>query len=302
MKKALLLTLAALMFTSSLALAEQQQQKLNFSTNQWYKNGSFDYYLHYKNSSQLMSKVSGPQNQNMTVFILHYKPTETQFIRFQYGLTGTSNNGRGNDSDWTIEGSPNDITWYGTVDFYGKEKMHSLDLGAEVWKDKKQTTNFFVGWGDSKTYNELRNVIYHRINGIDVGNVSQPDNGSTLDGHFYGLRYGIENQYRLDKKLSIDSSIVLKQLTTKAYGHWANHTPAWNWVNKGKTWGYDATVRLIYDCNKDTSTNFGYYYSYAKAKGIDERLTDGISTVDLPGQIDLRYVLHGYYFGLNHKF
>jgi hypothetical protein len=301
MKKILLFaTIISVLFSSN-GFAEQSTEKIDFSMQQWYKNGSFDYYLHYSNSSQVLSKVSAPQRQNMTIFKMQYNPTEKQFVRVQYGATGAGNNGRGYDLDWSIPGSSN-VTDYGTMDFYGKEKMYTIDLGTEIGKSKKQVTNFFVGWGSNKTYNELRNVVYHKYNGFDIGNVGQDDNGSSLEGHFYGIRFGIESNYKFDKKLSLDSSLILKRLNAKAYGHWANHTPAWNWVDTGKTWGYDVNFGLKYNCNKDTFTSIGYYYSHAKANNIDERLDEGTSVYDLTGRIDLEYVQHGYYFALNHKF
>lgn len=302
MRKIFIFTMCAMLLFASTAGAEPAG-KLDVSVQEWFKNGSFDYYLHYTASSQILSKVSAPQNRNMTVFQLQYRPVAKQFVRLQYGVTGNGRNGRGADWDWTVEGSPGLLTHYGTIDFYGKEKMFTIDVGAEIAESGKQSTSLFIGWGSNKTYNELRNVVYHLIDSVPVGNRGQSDLGSRLDGHFYGVRLGIENNYRFDKKLSMDNSLVFRRLTAKAYGHWANHNPAWDWVDRGKTWGYEIKTGLKYAFTKDTATRIGYYYSYAKAKGIDELLDQGGGYgAYFKKDIDLRYVQRGYYFGFEHKF
>lgn len=301
MKKIIIFTISVLLLLGSIAGAEPAE-KFDFSVQQWFKDGSFDYYLHYSAASQLLSKVSAPQQQNMTVFQLQYRPADKHFVRIQYGVTGNGKNGRGDDSDWTVEGVPDYLTDYGTMDFYGKEKMYTIDVGTEITKTPRQSTSVFIGWGSNRTYNELRNVVYHLVDGVDVGNRGQRDTGSTLDGHFYGIRLGIENNYRFDKKLSMDNSLVVRRLTAKAYGHWANHDPAWNWVDHGKTWGYELKTGIKYAFNKDTSTRLGYYYSYAKAKEMNELLDRGTDVLYFPKDIDLRYVQRGYYFGFEHKF
>jgi hypothetical protein len=302
MKKEVAAFTVTLLLAGSVTFAATPNEKLDFSVEHWNKNGSFDYSLHYGDASQLLSKVSAPQNQNMVVYSLKYKPDKRHFVRLQYGTTGTGTNGHGDDSDWATYDSPDELTDYGTMDFYGKETLYSIDLGKYLSKKTNKTTSFFVGWGSEETSNEIKNVVYHRSNGIDIGNVSQPDNGSYLNGDFGGAHLGLENDYTINKKLSVNSSLVLKQMTAKAYGHWANHVPAWNWENDGEAWGYDAKIGLNYGFNANTSANLGCYYSFAKANRTDETMNTGTQILDLPSIADLQYKKQGYYFGLNHKF
>lgn len=51
-----------------------------------------------------------------------------------------------------------------------------------------------------------------------------------------------QSVYDLRSKVLNKFSIALFGITalhTKAYGHWANHSSAWDWTNSGHTWGYD---------------------------------------------------------------
>ncbi|MDU4962181.1 MAG: hypothetical protein E6X17_16105 [Sporomusaceae bacterium] len=302
MKKTLLSTITALLVAGSVTCAQEAAPKLDVSVQQWYKSGSFDYYLRYPASPDPLSKVSAPQNRHMTMFKVQYNPDPTWFVRAEYGVTGTGNNGRGDDSDWMDDVDPDLVTDYGTMDFYGKERMYTIDIGQRIGHGRKHATHFFVGWESNKTANELRNVVYHLIDGSPVGNRGQADLGSRLDGHFYGARLGIENNYRFDQKLSMDTSLVYRRLTAKAFGHWANHSPAWNWVDRGKTWGYTVKTGFSYAFTQDTSVSLGYRYSYAKANGADEVLDRVTDILYIPGDIDLRYVQRGYYFSFAHKF
>jgi hypothetical protein len=302
MKKAVSVLSLALLFSTTVTFADPQSEKLDCSVEHWNKLGTFEYRLHYGNACQLMSKISVPQHQPMDLYSLQYKPDKRHFVRMEYGATKTGTNGRGDDSDWTAYNTPDILTDYGTMDFYGKESLYSIDLGKHLAKNAKQQTDFFVGWGNNKTSNELKNVVYHKVNGTDIGNVSQPDNGSYINSDFGGAHMGLENYYKINQKFSINSSISIKQMEAKAYGHWANHTPAWNWVNKGKALGYEAKIGLNYKFTKNTSTTIGYYYSYAKADRTDETLDTGSQIITLPGMVDLEYQTQGYYFSLHHKF
>lgn len=284
----------------SLALAAPQD-KLDISLKQWDIDGSFDYYLHYQNSSQLLSKVSMPQKQTMNILNIKYLADDRNYIKVQYGSTSSGNKGIGSDSDWATAGS-NTITDYGTMNFNGDQKMVTFDVGTVVSQSYRNKTSVFVGWGKRDTNNELTNVIYHLNSGVDVGNVSQADNGSYLNGTFSGLHIGVENEYKLNKKVSLSSGLSTSYLHTKAYGHWANHSPAWDWTNSGYTWGYDLNLGFKYAINQNIKVELGYYYSYAKMTDGNEVLNKNNGTVYNLSGIDLEYKQKGYYFGLNSKF
>lgn len=280
----------------------QTTGKFKLSIERWSKQGSFDYYLHYSDSSQVLSKVSAPQNQSMTIYKLEYAPTEQQTVRVNYGVTGLGRNGRGDDTDWTNEGS-NTATYYGTMDFYGKEKMYSVDWISRLSKNEKQETNVVVGFEKNRTDNELQNVVYNLVNGVSVGSQSQADNGSRLDGSFYGPRFGLENKYQISRKLFLDSSLLLRIVKTEVKGYWANHTPAWTWSDKGTTLGYEGKIGFTRYLSRDISFSGGYYASYLKMKSGDEVLNEGNGLVEtLDGRIDVRYSASGYYWGINGKF
>lgn len=302
MKKQAIGVTMALLLASTACWAAVPDDKLDFSVEHWEKHGLFDYSLHYGDTSQLLSKVSAPQNQAMDIYKLQYKPDAKHFVRLQYGATRTGINGHGDDSDWTIYGSPEVLTDYGTMNFHGKETLYSIDLGKYLAKNANHTTNFFIGWGNEKTFNEIKDVVYHKSYGVDIGNAGQADNGSYLNGDFGGAHVGLESDYAINPKIGITTSVVLKHGEANAYGHWANHVPAWNWVNKGETWGYDVKAGLNCKLGKHTAAALGYYYSHAKAYRTDETMDDGSQITELPGIADLTYTKHGYYFSLQHKF
>lgn len=299
MKKALILTLSIFTLSSSLALAASQD-KLNISLQQWNVSGTFDYYLHYQGLSQLLSQVSMPQNQNMSILNLKYIPNDKTYIKFQYGFTANGYKGTGSDSDWQNVGSSLK-TDYGTMNFNGDQKMVAIDIGTIVSKSEKNKTSVFVGWGKRDTNNELSNVVYHLESGVDVGNVPQPDNGSYLNGTFSGIHIGVQNEYKLNNKVSLCSVLSTSYLAAKAYGHWANHLPAWEWNNSGNTFGYDISLGLNYAFNQNRKAELGYYYSYAKMTNGNETLDYGDGMAISSSGIDLGYTQKGYYIGLNCK-
>lgn len=289
-------------FHEEIAGQDKLKDKLSVSIENWNKQGSFDYYLHYSNSSQILSKVSAPQNQIMTIYSLEYKPTEWQSVRLKYGMTGVGNNGRGDDTDWTTAGSGT-ATYYGTMDFYGKEKIYSLDWISRLSKHEKQETNVVVGFEKNTTGNELKNIVYNLVDGVNVGNQGQEDNGSTLDGNFYGIRFGLENRYQIKRKLFLDSSLLCRVVKTEVNGYWANHDPAWTWTDKGTALGYEGKIGLAHYFNKDVSFIGGYYTSYLKMKNGDEVLNEGNGIMEvLNGLIDIHYSARGYYWGIAGKF
>jgi opacity protein-like surface antigen len=299
-KSLLIFVLSTFTLNSSLALAATQD-KLDISLKQWDIEGSFDYYLHYQDSLQLLSQVSMPQKQNMNILNIKYLTDNRNYIKVQYGSTSSGSKGIGSDSDWTTTGS-NTKTDYGTMNFNGDQKMVAIDVGTIVSKSDKNKTSVFVGWGKRDTNNELTNVIYHLESSVDVGNVSQADNGSYLNGTFSGLHIGVENEYKLNKKISLSSGLSTSYLDAKAYGYWANHSPAWNWTDSGHTWGYDMNLGLKYAINQNIKAELGYYYSYAKMTDGNEVLNENNGTIDNLSGIDLGYKQKGYYLGLNSKF
>jgi opacity protein-like surface antigen len=299
LNKTFILTFTAVFITSSLALAAPQDQ-FNISLQQWNVKGSFDYYLHDQESSQLLSRVSMPQNQNMSILHLKYTLNDKNYVKFQYGLTSSGSKGEGSDSDWQTVGS-SAMTDYGTMNFNGDQKIVAIDFGTVVSKSDKKKTSIFVGWDKRDTTNQITNVIYHLIGGTNVGNLPQPDNGSYLNGTFSGIHIGVENEYKLNGKMSANSGLSASYLTTKAYGHWANHFPAWDWGNSGNTVGYNLNLGLLYTFHKNIVAEIGYYYSYAKMTDGKESLNynNGISS-NYSG-IDLGYKQRGYYIALNGK-
>ena len=300
MKKALLITLGFFTLSSSLSFAAPQE-KLDLSLQQWNINGSFDYSLHHHGSPQLLSEISMPQNQTMGIIKLNYIIDSKNYMRFQYGFTSSSNKGRGSDSDWQTIGS-NMKTDYGTMDFTGEQKIVDITLGTLLAKSKNNNTTLLLGWRKRDTRNELRNVVYHLDNGVNVGNISQPDNGSYLNGTFSGLHIGVENDYKINNKMSLTSSLTTSFLNTKAYGHWANHSPAWDWKNTGQTLGYDINLSLKYTVNKNIKAELGYYYAYAKMLHGNETLNFNNGSTSTFSGIDLGYVQRGFYSGLTSRF
>jgi hypothetical protein len=299
LKKTLILTLNTFLLTSSLAMAAPQDV-FEISLQQWNIKGSFDYYLHDQGTNQLLSLVNMPQNQKMNILHLKYIPNDKHYIKLQYGATSFGNKGKGSDSDWQNIGS-SAITDYGTMDFNGDQKMVAIDFGTVVSKGDKKKTSVFWGWGKRDTTNQIHNVVYHLINGVNAGNLTQADNGSYLNGSFSGVHFGVTNEYKINNKMSFNSDWVVSYLNAKTDGHWANHFPPWDWKNSGDTLGYDLNLGLIYTFNKNMMAELGYYYSYAKMKNGNEYLNynNGMST-NFSG-IDLRYKQRGYYFGLNCK-
>jgi hypothetical protein len=129
--------------------------------------------------------------------------------------------------------------------------------------DGQQQIGLFVGLIQQNTSNELRNVVYHRFQSVDVGDQGQDDNGSKLDGMFRGIQVGVEKE-RNWVKWGWTGEIGLSALETKAYGHWANHDPAWNWVDDGFTLGWRADFGMRYAITRNISAELGYSANYAR--------------------------------------
>lgn len=293
MKKVIIIFLSGLLLfsVSTLAFAGSHWE---VSLQEWNQTGSFDYTLYYPYSSQVISEVKLPQDQLMTILKAKYvTANEKKFFMLEYGGTDTKVKGRGSDSDWMIEGSDL-LTDYGELDAYGGQKIIEVGLGRVILKNEAHETNLFLGWLNQETSNELKNIVYHLSDGDDLGDQPQPDNGSYLDGEFKGLILGINENYKIKPKLLLTAEMKLSLLNTKAYGHWANHDPAWNWENSGRTIGYGANLGVRYALSGKFQTELGYYYNYAKATGCAETLNGEL----LSQLVDLEYEQQGLYLGL----
>lgn len=296
MKRRILAAVILAVSLSATAVASPQE-KLEISAQQWNVSGSFDYYLHYPNSSKILSQISAPQDQSMTILNAKYMLDKKRFINLKYGGTGFQNKGRGTDSDWTDSNS-NSVTYYGDMEFHGKQAMWSFDYGQIIADSRRQKTSVYIGWDEKNTTNELKNVVYHLVNGVNVGDQTQSDNGSTLNGKFSGFHAGINHEVNTNGKLAVKTGLIFSYVDAKAYGHWANHSPAWNWVNSGSALGYAVNAGVEYQFDKGSSAEVGYSYNYMKAKGANETLNDSL----VSNEVDLTYKQAGIYFGLKKQF
>ncbi len=292
-KKTLMFCLVGLfsLFVTTVALATPGWE---ISIHQWDSKGSFDYTLYHPYSSQVVSKVSLPQDQAMKILDVKYNfIDEKNYIKLQYGETETGIKGRGSDSDWMIEGS-NTLTDYGELDASGKQTVYAIDFGRMILKNQAHQMNIYLGWIHQETTNELKNIVYFLSKGEDLGELPQPDNGSSLDGKFYGLTLGIDNERIIGANLKLTTGLSLSFLKINAYGHWGNHIPAWNWENTGRTVGYRANIGLKYAFSENIQAELGYYYNYAKSTGCKEILNGDLLTQ----LVDLEYEQKGLHLGL----
>lgn len=293
-----LIALCLLLLISGTAFAENP---IELTVDTGNVRGSFDYYLYWPGSSQLLSKVSGPQSQRMTVVSAKLNLDRQEYITLQYGTTGNGVKGRGDDSDWTNQGS-SAKTYYGTADYVGKQEFYNVDFGKKLSSGPNQTSRVFWGWSKHKTTNGISNVVYSLVGGQNVGSISQPDNGSYLNGEMDGFHVGLGYDFKPADKLTLSLEAKAAYLRMRAYGHWANHSPAWNWVDSGRTWGRTLSTSLRYDFDKQTNITLSYRYFRAKGTGMNESLDTGTGVSYLPGQVDLRYTQRSYFFGLSHTF
>jgi opacity protein-like surface antigen len=294
-----LLFLLIFLFTPALTLAAATDATWEISVQGWDCRGAFDYYLSDSSASQVVSKVSFPQDQRMIVANLKYIfPDDFGYLKIQYGQTGANLKGRGSDSDWTATDA-SVLTYYGELDSYGSQQLLSLDFGKTILENELHSTSVFVGWGQKETTNELKNVIYYLVNGVSLsGGQSQDDLGSTLDGEFSEIYLGVNDQRVMGRKFTLNTELAVSLLHTKAYGCWNNHSPAWEWTDTGDTIGYRAKIGLQYEILRQVSLELGYYYSYFKATNCEEVLNGAL----LSQPVDLKYQQRGLYLGINLRF
>lgn len=256
--------------------------------------GYFDYTLYYPYSEQIISKVSLAQNQGIKLLKVKYgSANQRDFIEFHYGGSGTGFKGKGSDSDWTIAGSDT-LTDYGVLDVVGGERIYGLDLGTVLYQNQRYQAELIIGWFQQETTNEFRNIVYHLINGVELGPLPQPDNGSYLDGEFKGLVFGLNQGLSLSPNLLLTTGIKVSLLSAKAYGHWANHDPAWNWENTGRALGYGIDLGLQYAFGSRIQAEIGYGYHYAQADGCREILNGYL----LSQVVDLKLEQQSFYAAL----
>lgn len=256
--------------------------------------GYFDYTLYYPYSEQVISKVSLAQNQGVKLLkVKHGFANQRDFISFLYGGAETGFKGKGSDSDWTIAGSDS-LTDFGVLDIFGGERIYGLDLGTVLYQNQRYQAELIMGWVQQETTNEFRNIVYHLINGVESGPLPQADNGSYLDGEFEGLVFGLNQGLRLSSKLLLTTGIEVSLLSAKAYGHWANHDPAWNWENTGRALGYGVDLGLQYAFDNQFQAEIGYGYYHTQADGCKEILNGYL----LSQVVDLELEQHGFYAAL----
>jgi opacity protein-like surface antigen len=293
-----LLILLILLFSAVVTLAEitpATDSTWEISLQGWDCRGTFDYYLYDSTASQMVSKVSFPQDQRMLITNLKYTlPNNYGYLKMHYGRSGTGLKGRGSDSDWATVGS-SALTDYGELDAYGSQQLYAIDFGKTIIKNESHSTSILAGWGKKETTNELKNVVYYLIDGSSKNGLTQDDNGSTFDGELSGFYLGITDNMVIGEKITLTTELAVSFLHVKAYGRWNNHSPAWKWTDTGDTIGYTANIGLKYKLRCNVAAELGYYFSYAKATDCEEVLND----VLLSQPVDLEYRQKGFYLGLN---
>jgi opacity protein-like surface antigen len=292
----ILLTIVFLFLSTAVTLADAEWQ---FSIEDLTLSGNLDNFLYWGNtdSSQVISKVSMPQNQNMIVLSGTYNLPNNGFIKLQYGDTGAAMKGRGSDSDWTNYGSDT-ITYYGDMDCYGNQKIYDIDFGTILKKNDIQEITMFLGWGKQESTNEFKNIIYHLVNGGDVGNATQPDNGTSLNAYFSGIRFGASDDILINSKFGLDFSFIYSFLNAEVDGHWANYTPAHDWVSSGSGYGYTADIGFKYLFNDHLTARLGYRYNYVEVDNCNDIL-NGVYYNQVE---DYKYNLSGLNFGIIYQF
>lgn len=309
MKRILILSviLVCLLLVNLPAWAESSDSDWGISIQTWDVSGSFDYML-YHSENQIKSKVDLPQDQVMYVLEIQRELPAWKkgaFLEFQYGQSFNEKKGRGFDKDWDSSGF---LTDYGSLDSYGNQNFLTLNIGKTIAESERQTTRIFGGYIRQANANEIINVVYHRYYGIDVADDPHIDNGSTLDMVFQGVQFGAKNEQRF-AKMTLNSSLSLAALETKAHGIWNNHSPAWDWENTGYTLGIRADLGLSYAITEHIAAKLGYYYVYAKNSFdldvCDEHITgagypDGGTVYE--NSVILRHEQRGLRFGVEGRF
>jgi hypothetical protein len=291
---------------SSFATITASKPEWDFSVKQTWTDGNADFWLHYPvPDHHVISQLHAPQKQPLTVFELKYAPADWKrsYLKFSYGTTGNGNKGRGFDADWTNTSDYAEITDYGTMEFHGKQENFSIDYACKIRESNKSTTNAFIGWTQHKSSNELRDVLYYRVDRVDQHPPgSQDDIGAYYNMNFKGFRLGLEHTCQIGSTLSLTGMASLDFLDTKLKGEWTNHTPTWIFKDSGKTIGYEFGFDAKYSLSKVFSLNLGYIYYYAKSKNCTRMLDSGSGYEILDQPADLELTQHGCYIGIAAQF
>jgi hypothetical protein len=299
------ITLAASLTFSTSTLAAEPQ--LDLSVKQAWVDGNADFWLYYPTPNpHVISQLHAPQKQLMTVFELKYTldDNKASYLKFSYGATGNNSKGRGFDADWANTADYNQITDYGTMNFYGNQKNLSIDYGRKIGASAKTKTTAFIGWTQHQSANELRDVLYYRSNNVDYDPPqSQDDIGAFYSMDFKGFHLGVEHIYQASSRLSLACLASVDFLQTSLYGEWTNHNPIWKFKDSGNCTGFELGLDVKYSVSKMIAINLGYTYYYAKSENCTRMMdSTGYGYETLSQSTDLELAQHGYYIGIAAKF
>lgn len=266
--------------------------------------GNADFWWYYPSPNpNVISQLHAPQTQTMTLYEFKYVNDKGRFLKLSYGTSENNNKGRGFDADWTDENDYSKVTYYGTMNFYGKQENIGIDYGFVVFNEDNCKTTVFLGWSQHKSTNEIRDVIYYIINGINLTVPrSQNDIGAFYDMNFRNYRAGVEHVKQINSKLSVTGIVSVMCVDANLKAEWTNHDPVWKFKDRGLALGYELNVNVAYEISKNVSVNLGYNLYYAKAKGCTRYLDSGNGYEMLSQPVDLELNQHGYVVGITAKF
>ncbi|HYH04317.1 MAG TPA: hypothetical protein VEC37_14595, partial [Bacillota bacterium] len=234
MKRALYAFLGIISLASCLLYAVPAmgvESNWDVSIKQSWVDGNADFWVYYPHPNpNVISQLHAPQKQWVTLLETKYTFTNAKesYLKFGYGSTESGNKGRGFDADWANPDDYNQISDYGTMDFYGEQTNLSIDFGFKIFESNLSKTNAFMGWTRHKTTNELRNVIYYLYDSTYlIPPIAQADIGAFYNMDFKGYRIGLEHTQQFGPKLSLTGIASLGYIETNLYGEWTNHSPKW---------------------------------------------------------------------------
>jgi hypothetical protein len=289
---------------SSFATVTAAEPKWDLSVKQTWTDGNAGFWLHYPDPDlHVISQLHAPQQQRMTMFELKYPlDRKESYLKFSYGTTGNGNKGRGFDAECN-DCDYNEITDYGTMEFYGKQENFSIDYTRKIRESNKSATNAFIGWTQHKSSNELRDVLYYRVNQVDYyPPVSEARIGTYYNMNFKGFRLGLEHTCQVGSTLSLTGMASLDFIDTKLNGEWNYRIPIWLFEYSGKTIGYEFGLDVKYTISKVFSVNLGYTCYYAKSENCTPMLDLGYGYEKKTQPVDLELTQHGCYIGIAAQF
>lgn len=299
-----LATLTACLVTSVPVMAAAANWEV--TVKEFQAGGNADFWLHYTSPNpHVISQLHAPQNQAMLLLEATYRLEDARdsFFRFGFGFSGNGNKGRGFDADWANSSNYDQITDYGTMNFYGQQQNFTLDYGFKILRINHSKTNAFIGLTQHKSTNELRDVIYYRSNNADINPPQgQADLGTFYNMDFKGLRLGLEQIQPFTPRLFLSGTASLAYLDTKLNAEWRNHDPIWVFEDSGHTWGYEFGLELQYKYTKSTNIQLGYTYYYAKSDSCTRIMDLGSGFQASSQLVDLELSQHGLYIGFSTQF